>query len=436
VKQPYEVSSLWRSASQFFLLFLVAAVVALSAPSAVRADVCSIDEMPAATLLLPYFEVDPNNSSGLTTLFAINNAGPAAVLANVEVWTDLGVPTLGFQVYLTGYDVQTINLRDVFNGSLPQTAPAGQDPQDTISPKGVYSQDINFPGCSQLQLPYQPLPGSFIAHLRAAHSGQFSAILNGCAGQDHGDGRLRGYVTVDTVSDCTLRTAIDAGYFGAGGVVTNQNVLWGDVIYLDPANQYSDGDNLVRIKAFPGAFAPGDQTFYGRYDQMSGADARQALGSAWASRYVNGGAFSGGTDLIVWQDSGRIGRPFLCGATPPGFPLRHQQELTFDEEEQTLFLPIDPQPPDPSFDAFPAEANKVHLGSPAFPVPYNFGWIFLDLKVPGSGAAPLFRQSWVAVSLKAQGQYSVGFSATPLDTACAPLPSAGAPHAAAGEVRP
>ncbi len=418
------------------LPFLFAA--ALSAPAAVRADVCSIDEMPAATLLLPYFEVDPGNASGLTTLFAINNAGAVAVVANVQVWTDLGVPTLSFQVYLTGYDVQTINLRDVFNGSLPQTASAGQDPQDTISPKGIYSQDINFPFCSQLQVPYPPLPGSFVAHLRAAHSGQFSPLFNGCAGQDHGDGRLRGYVTVDTVSDCTLRTPVDANYFGAGGVATNQNVLWGDVIYLDPANKYSDGDNLVRIKAFPGAFKPGDATFYGRYDQQSGADARQSLGSAWASRYVNGGAFSGGTDLIVWQDSGRIVRPFLCGAPPPGFPLRHARELTFDEEEQTLFLPVVPQPPDPSFDAFPIEANKVHVGGPAFPVPYNFGWIFLDLKAPGSGGAPLFRQSWVATSLKAQGQYSVGFSATPLDTACAPLPSSGAPNAAvtANEVRP
>jgi hypothetical protein len=424
VKQLYEVSSLWRSASQFFLFPLFVLVGALSASAAARADVCSIDEMPAATLLLPYFEVDLSNASGLTTLFAINNAGAAAVLANVEVWTDLGVPTLGFQVYLTGYDVQTINLRDVFNGSLPQTAPAGQDPQDTISPKGAYSQDLNFPGCSQLQ-PYQPLPGSFIAHLRAAHSGQFSAVLNGCAGMDLGDGRLRGYVTVDTVSDCTLRTPVDAGYFGAGGMATNQNVLWGDVIYLDPANKYSDGDNLVRIKAFPGTFNPGEQTFYGRYVGGSGADARQPLPATWASRFVHGGAFSGGTDLIVWQDSGRIVKPFACGTAPPGFPLRHAQIFTFDEQEQVVLPPpIFPQPPDPTANAFPAEANKVHLGGPAFPVPYDFGWTYLDLRAPGAGIFPDFRQSWVATSLKAQGQYSVGFSATPLDSACDPPPGA------------
>jgi hypothetical protein len=441
MKQPYEVPSLWRLASQFFLLLFAVFLIALSAPAAARADVCSIDEMPAATLLLPYFEVDPNNSSGLTTLFAINNAGAAAVVANVQVWTDLGVPTLGFQVYLTGYDVQTINLRDVFNGFLPQTASAGQDPQDTISPKGAYSQDINFSFCSQLQLPYPPLPGSFVAHLRAAHSGQFSPILNGCAGMDRGDGRLRGYVTVDTVSDCTLRRAGDVGYFGAGGVVTNQNVLWGDVIYLDPANQYSDGDNLVRIKAFPGAF-PGAPTFYGRFVGGSGADQRQPLPLTWGSRYVNGGAFSGGTDLIVWQDSERVVNPFACGTLPAGFPLRHSQITVFDEQEQAVLPPpIFPQPPDLTENAFPAEANKVHVGGASFPVPYAFGWTFLDLRAPNGFPQPSLRQSWVATSLKAQGQYSVGFSATPLGSVCdQAVPSVGAlnaaPNAAAVEVRP
>ena len=32
--------------------------------------------------------------------------------------------------------------------------------------------------------------------------------------------------------------------------------------------------------------------------------------------------------------------------------------------------------------AFPAEANKVHVGGPAFPVPFDFGWLFLDLNAP------------------------------------------------------
>ena len=80
------------------------------------------------------------------------------------VWSDLSVPVLDFNVYLTGYDVQTINLRDILvNGILPRTASAGQDPTDTISPKGAFSQDINFASCTGL-LPPPTLP----AELRPA----------------------------------------------------------------------------------------------------------------------------------------------------------------------------------------------------------------------------------------------------------------------------
>src|SRR4029450_11324771 len=106
------------------------------------AVICTIDDVPGATLLLPYFEVDLANTNGITTLFSINNASATAILAHVVVWSDLSVPVLDFNVYLTGYDVQSINLRDILvSGVLPHTASAGQDPGDTISPKGAFSQD-------------------------------------------------------------------------------------------------------------------------------------------------------------------------------------------------------------------------------------------------------------------------------------------------------
>ena len=120
------------------------------APAAHGAS-CALDGGPAATLLLPYFEVDLDNPNARTTLFSLNNAGDKAALAHVVLWTDVGVPTLTFDVYLTGYDVQEINLRDIFvSGNLPVTASVGQDPNDTISPKGSVSQDIDFTSCSAL----------------------------------------------------------------------------------------------------------------------------------------------------------------------------------------------------------------------------------------------------------------------------------------------
>src|SRR5436305_9417324 len=157
------------------------------AGSAAWATICDMGVQPSATLLLPYFEVDLGASTGQTTLFSINNASATAVLAHVVVWSDLSVPVLDFNIYLTGYDVQTINLRDILTqGKLPQTASDGQDPTDAISPQGAFSQDVNFASCNGL-LPPPTLPADFIGLLQASLTGQASAVLGGCAGLNHGD---------------------------------------------------------------------------------------------------------------------------------------------------------------------------------------------------------------------------------------------------------
>src|SRR3954469_2308374 len=124
----------------------LALVSLLALSGSAFAEIGTIDEVPAATLLVPYFEVDLGNPNGITTLFSINNASASAAVAHVVFWTDESIPTLDFDVFLTGYDVQTINVRDIFNGHLPITADDGVDTKDTISPQGDLSQDINFPG--------------------------------------------------------------------------------------------------------------------------------------------------------------------------------------------------------------------------------------------------------------------------------------------------
>src|SRR5271165_4637555 len=92
------------------------------------------------------FEVDLNNSTPAadTTVVSITNTSATAILAHWVIWTDLGVPALEFNTYLTGYDLFRLNLQQLIQtGNMPQTASAGQDPTDTISPKGAFSQDIN-----------------------------------------------------------------------------------------------------------------------------------------------------------------------------------------------------------------------------------------------------------------------------------------------------
>jgi hypothetical protein len=415
------------------LLLAVVCPLVLAVPA--HAVLCTVDDVPGATLLLPYFEVDLGNPNGVTTLFSINNASATAVLAHVVVWSDLSVPVLDFNVYLTGYDVQSINLRDVLAGNLPQTASDGQDPNDTISPQGQFSQDVNFASC-QGQLPTGALPASFVTHLETALTGQFSSLLGGCAGLAYGDNIARGYVTVDTVNNCTLRFPGDLGYFAAGGTgdATDQNVLWGDYFYVNSSTNRADGETLVHIEASatnPETSVSGQYTFYGRYVNWTAVDNREPLATEFAVRFVNGGPFSGGTNLIVWRDSKVRQGTFKCGTTPSWFPLAAGQWVIFDEQEHAsnvggIVFQVSPPPinSDPVI-PFPAETQATTVGGPGLPVPYRFGWLFLDLNTTVTPAGnvppedPAAAQAWVEVVMSALGRYSVGFDALKLDSACA-----------------
>jgi len=416
------------------------------------AVICTIDAVPAATLLLPYFEVDLNNPNGLTTLFSVNNASATAVLAHVTVWTDLSFPVLDFNIYLTGYDVQSLNLRDVLvNGVLPQTASLGQDPGDHISPKGSFSQDINFASCTGLLPPPLALPASFTAYLKAALTGQPTVLPNAdcgsgdgrcCAAQPFGDNILRGYVTIDTVSNCTLKFPSDAGYFlaGGGGDATDQNVLWGDAFFVNAAQNFASGNPLVHIEASatnPETSVAGQYTFYGRYVNGQATDNREPLATNFAVRFLNGGAFSGGTNLHVWRDSKTTPDTsvFICGGgnpqsgTPSWYPLGQEGIVIFDEQEhpvQAARFPVSPQPRSQTLVPFPAETQSVPVGGADLPVPYTFGWLYLDLNTTVAGVNypgedPAAAQAWVEVQMNAEGRYEVGYSAIRLDSACSAL---------------
>lgn len=393
-----------------------------AAPALART--CSPDVVPAATLLLPYFEVDLANPGGRTTLMSVSNATDRGVLAHFVVWTDLGVPTLAFDVYLTGFDVQTINLRDLFAGQLPRTASDGQDPSDTLSPQGEVSRDINFPNCAGLLPPAAPAP-AFVDHLRRAHQGFSSPVLEGkCAGVPFLDNVARGYVTVDVVNRCTTLTPADAGYFGPEGVAEHDNVLWGDFYLVDPAGNFAQGENLVRIESDPARFA-GKPSFYGRYVNGSGLDGREPLPTVWAPRFLSGELFTG-TDLIYWRSSETRTEPFLCHQRPAWYPIQweidRQRIVLFDEQENPdipIQFPGVPPPPPPS--PFPAESGRVSVSGPALPSPFDFGWIFVDMKTIATGARPALSQSWLGVIADAQGRFSVGFEAEPLDNGCSPL---------------
>src|SRR3954466_13767903 len=64
-------------------------------------DTCDIaSSAPAATLLLPYFEVDFKSpqTTARTTLFTIVNTSDLPQIAHVVVWTDWSFPALDFNI--------------------------------------------------------------------------------------------------------------------------------------------------------------------------------------------------------------------------------------------------------------------------------------------------------------------------------------------------
>src|ERR1700682_2937986 len=79
-------------------------------------DSCATTPPPPATLLLPYFEVDFKSAatSARTTLFTITNVSRLPQIAHVVLWTDWSYAALDFNIFLTGYDVQSINMYDIF----------------------------------------------------------------------------------------------------------------------------------------------------------------------------------------------------------------------------------------------------------------------------------------------------------------------------------
>lgn len=396
-------------------------VLAMGAAAPAEGVIGTPDPVPAATLLYPYFEVDLSNPAGTTTLLGLQNTSATAILAHYVVWTDLGVPVLNFNVYLTGYDVQTINLRDVIaNGILPTTASDGQDPADTISPQGPLSQDINFASCGG-QLPLPPLPADVVAGVRAALTGQASATFGGlCGGTNRGDSIARGYVTVDTVNQCTLAIPGSPGYFlsGGTGVATNQNTLLGDFFLVDAAQNYAQGEGAVSIEASatnPLTSTSGNYTFYGRYVGWTAADNREPLPTIWGATYTDTAS-----ELFVWRDPKVNQGPFTCPAIPAArpawYPLGQTQIVAFDMQENPTALGGAP---------FAAAAQRVTLGMTGgdLVTPARSGWLYLNLNttVAPAGAVPptdpTRAQSWV-VSLqlpKVEGRFSTATIAAPLD---------------------
>src|SRR5204862_7687822 len=194
----------------FCLLFLFAISAAAGTSTTLTPttidndDSCDISVLPAATLFLPYFEVDFRSPStaARTTLFTIQNTTAMPQIARVTLWTDWSYPMLTFNLFLTGYAVQGINLYDLFaRGEIPSTS--------SMTPPGALSlgNDQNAHFLPDTVATCGSSPGTIEASLLADLQTVFTTgklTAPGCAPATAGGSHANavGYATIDVVANC------------------------------------------------------------------------------------------------------------------------------------------------------------------------------------------------------------------------------------------
>ena len=455
-------------------------------------DSCDISVAPAATLLLPYFEVDFNSpqSTARTTLFTITNVSDTPQIAHVTIWTDWSFPAMDFNIFLTGYDVQSINLYDILNrGVIAPGTPPGTSISATVPDNPTLgSQPLantanpNFLANVSTQCAAGLLPGNvpqpLLTDLRAVlTTGRATGVGISCTNaggtqQFVGGAHTNaiGYVTIDVAATCSTSLPTQPGYFT--GEILFDNVLIGDYQDINPnatTGNYAGGNPLVHIRAIPEGGRAGSvpapaatnlpYTFYDRYTNGLPAgfprtvDRRQPLPSTFAARYIQGGTGDFTTRYKIWRE-GFTGSGAACASYVLNSNLPVADVVRFDEHENAFILGsgivISPPPPG---QPGTAETQALPTSSSIFPQNTTSGdvagWMYLNLNNLGAAAYSTQRpgfsgagtsttvgvrqsQNWVIVSMFAEGRYSVDFDAAWLGNGCSPSPATGATIGPAG----
>jgi uncharacterized repeat protein (TIGR01451 family) len=341
-----------------------------STPSDENSDRCRIDRTPAATLLMPYFEVDASTAARHNTILTVLNTSPSQKLAHVTVWTDWAVPVLTFDLRLDAFDVQELDLRKILvEGKLPKT-PGAVDPAANC-------------GGNALQRP--TLPKARLDRLRLQFTGR--QVKNECWASPKTDRfMLTGYVTIDASNRCGGATPADAGYFVAGGhgFASNDNALVGEFAIRGPKSDQTAVEPAVHLRA-DGHFN-GHYTFYGRYVGGSGIDERQPLPSRFG--VLRPAGENGLESVIVWRDTksaAKTGGSCAAG-TPPWGKLHSASAFHFDAQANVNEVSLNNALP------WATQSRRVEEDLSA---PDPGGWSLLDLAHDDGDLSSPAAQAWV-----------------------------------------
>jgi hypothetical protein len=419
---------------------IVAVVIALVAASAapVTASICAFDPVPAATLLFPFVPFDYNDPlHGTTSMISLTNTSSNSQIVHVTIWSDFGIPILDFNIVLTGYDVQTFNMRDVlYGGQLPvtvQSAERGETPLDSgpVSTLNELNGDWLY---GLLEEPQATAAlGSRCSPDRQCYPGRYSQIIPGAvlalfqswlqssqtADRYYSEScelpysepfvpdpepwfvaRTAGsptwmYVTADVVETCSCTFPTDVGYWvpgSADGEARYDNVLTGEIYWMSsitstamPAVHIEADTDLDKVATVGNQ--PWPISFYGRYANAADdvSDWREPLPTAWALRYF-GTQYTPNfdTSIMVWKGSTRFMTPMdlsfePANESPDELMASNCLAYTYyawDEDEVVFQVMPRKWGPDPPY----VVINEMPLATQQIPVdvldvPGDRGWL-------------------------------------------------------------
>jgi hypothetical protein len=431
----------------------IAAVLVIASPAS--AVTCTVDQRPAATLLVPYFQVSFDGSGNLVstgvgardTIVTIANASSAPMIAHVNVFDRQSTMVLDFNVALTGWDVQAMRVSDILTGILPASSNSDKIGGDVCQRVGgaVYPATDGF-------LRVDPLsPADTNDNVLAttdypvpAFGPGFGVVDALTANCDGGHDLLAiGYIVIDHANYCSLSNpTLSAYYFN--DAIGMENNLWGEIIFTSGLGIPTYAMSTVNIEADTefGDLALTDpdvpvRTFYARYwdpftevvctncgsgdpdtDLSISApwdagfgDQREPLGLKWAARWFDLG-LSITSNFRVWRSSPAGGD---CDVAEPTVSLTF-----FDEDENTLTSGVCPSPcSQPTFN-FPLETQQRNISDFVHPTGAA-GWVNMSFVNLSSG--DVLDQAWVDYSFEgAIALETVLVPGTQLDpSSCNPL---------------
>lgn len=392
-------------------------------------DSCDLGLAPAATLLLPNFEVDVNaGRSGVTSLVALVNTSAAPQIASFTIWTDRGYPVLSFNIFMPGYDVQAINLYDIIaTGMLPATSSTMPEGSRALPNSSGNPLHESLESCEDLP---QWLSSEMVARVQGL-------LINGSYGALSGVGNSHptamGSITVDVVKTCTALNPSNADYYTEA--LLFDNVLTGDVIQVESGQDLAGGTPLVHIRAVPDG---GESnlatalpfTFYDRFTPASNRqmDRRQPLPGVMAVSYIDDLGSSAAAVLRFWREGTASASSVAAASVAANASIPFAEVVRFDEFTETITALS-------CTNCGTAESGalSVHDGE-VMPPPIAgsvAGWLYLDLNNGQNGAAYSTArqpggshagssQNWVTLEQTTEGRYQTLVSGAVVVNGCTP----------------